>query len=78
MSVVNILAVYPLSEICARLEMRYILFRDVHFLPRFGISPNARRTIVQGHTAESPDLNAFPVSQGVRHAIQDTVDGKLK
>ena len=77
MLVVNIFAVYPLSEIGTRFEMRYILFRNMYFLTGFRITSNARWPVVQGHAAKPPDFDTFSISQSIRHSLQNAVDSKL-
>src|SRR6185436_18802510 len=67
-----------LAQLLAGLEVRHVLFRDVHFLAGLRIAADARRPVIQAEAAEPADLDAMAVEQRVRHRIQDHLHRVLR
>jgi len=49
-----------LSELLARLEMRHMLGCKCHRFTCLRVSPDTRRTVMQGETAKPPDFYPLP------------------
>src|SRR5690606_2692696 len=71
------LAVHPLPQFLARLEMRDELLGHVDLLAGLGVTADTRRPVVQTETAEPANLDALPVHETIRHRVENHLDGEL-
>lgn len=69
--------VNALTQLFARLEVRHLLARNLHFFTGLGIAAYARRPLGQGEAPESTDLDALTGGQGLGHGIEYRLDGVI-
>lgn len=65
------------AHLLAGPKMRNTLFRNRYGGPRFWISPDACRAVVQAETAEATNFNAITSNQRATDAIQYFLDGDV-
>src|SRR5689334_21332851 len=58
-----------LAQFLARLEMRYVLARQGDRRTGLRIAAHARRTKMQGNTAEAANFDAFAIGQCLAHLL---------
>jgi len=66
-----------LSQILARLEMRYVFPGQRDGFARFRVSTDPRRPEMQRKTAKSTNFNAFTPGEGVTHKIKKVLNRQL-
>ena len=67
----------PITQILARLEMRYIFARQCDCLTGFWIAADSRRPKVQGKAAETANFNSPSVRERIAHEIKQVLDGQF-
>jgi hypothetical protein len=71
------LAIHPLSQLPAWLEVRDELLRHLNLLPGLRIAAGARWAAVDRKTAEAADLDALALCQTQDHGSEYRIDHKL-
>src|SRR5262249_47049906 len=66
-----------LAQVLARLEVRNVLARERHRLPRLGIASLTGRAEVEREAAEATDLDAITLRQRVAHDLEDLLQRQL-
>jgi hypothetical protein len=69
--------IHPFPEFLAWLEMRNVLGGQCDRLARFRISADSRWTIMQGETAEPPDLDPLTACKCMTHLVKQTLYRKF-
>ena len=67
-------SVHTFAQIFAGLEVRYILAGQRYSLTGLGITPDTRRTVVQGKTPKASDFDALAPGQGIAHDVQQMLN----
>src|SRR5687767_943441 len=66
-----------LAQFLTRLEVRDMLGWQSDRITRFGVTSQARWTIVQRKTTESTDFDAIALRQRSAHHLQQRLDGEI-
>src|SRR5689334_16620566 len=68
----------PLTQVLARLEVRYVLAGERHRFSGLGIAALPRRPEVQRERAEAAYLDAISRRQGIAHDLEDLLERELR
>ena len=69
--------VYPIPQLFARLEMRDELTDERDGLTGFRVTAYTRCSVMEGKTAETPDLDAVAGGKRLSHLLEHGLDGQL-
>src|SRR6202012_900893 len=67
-----------LTQLLARLEVRYVLLRYQHLLARLRIASDAGWTAVQAEAAEAANFNAMTFGKRLRHRIEHRLHREIR
>ena len=63
------------AQFLASLEMGHPFLGDAYLVAGLGVSPHARRPVIECKTAEAADLDTIAPGQYLRHRIEYHLDG---
>src|SRR4029453_6731509 len=66
-----------LPQFLAGLEMRHEFLRHLHLFAGLGVASGPRRAVVEAEAAESADLDALTLREGLAHRVEDHLDREL-